>query len=232
MYNFQNIAYGLKQVFLTKLMQTLCEFLPPIVFLAGWIFASDWLIDVLYLFYFGRILFPALCVVSLYRMGKDIGTYKKAAALCFADVVALVIRFIVHADRIGDVSYIMYFGAEEGMSMYDEYLEGAVAWIDLIAGVVHCVAPLLVVCFVCTSAAAVMRELGVDETAKFAQEVRVTYLVTGILYMIVLFLPWSGLTDLVRFAYFLASVFYLRLLGRSYRALDAKAEEEEKLREI
>ena len=228
MENYQNMAYGLKQVFLTKLMQTLCEFLPPIVFLAGWIFASDWLIDVLYLFYFGRILFPALCAVSLYRMGKEIGTCKKAAVLCFADVAALVIRFIVHADQIGDVSYIMYFGAEEGMSMYDEYLRGAAAWIDLMAGVVHCIAPLLVVYLICTIVAAVMKELGVDETAQFAQEVRMTYLVTGILYMVVLFLPRSGLTDLIRFAYFLASVFYLRLLGRGYRALDAHDEEEAK----
>lgn len=219
--NYQTIAYGLKLVFRTKLLTMLCEFLPPIVFLAGWIFASDLLIDVLYFFYYGRILFPALCAVCLYGMGKDIGTCKKAAALCFADVVALVIRFIVHADQIHDVSYIMYFGAEEGMSMYDEYLKGAAACFDLVAGIGHCVAPLLVVYFVCASVKAVMKESGGDEIAKFAQEVWVINLVTGILYMIVLFLPRSGLTDLCRLAYFVASVCYLRLLSRSYRALDA-----------
>lgn len=226
--HYQRIAYGLKLVFWTKLLQTLCEFLPPIVFLAGWIFASDLLIDVLYFFYFGRILFPALCAVNLYGMKNDIGTCKKAAALCFADVVALVIRFIVHADQIHDVSYIMYFGAEEGMSMYDEYLEGAAAWIDLIAGIGHCVAPLLAVYFVCTSVAAVMKELGADKITKSAKKVWVMYLVTGILYMIVLFLTRSVLTDWCRLAIFVASVCYLRLLSRSYRTLDTQEEKEGK----
>ena len=222
MKNYQDIAYGLKLVFLVELMQTLCEFLPPIVFLAGWIFASDWLIDSLYFLYFGRILFAAICGVSLYRMGKEIGTCKKAAALCFVNVAALVIRFIVHADRIHDASYIMYFGAEEGISMYDEYLEGAAAWIDLIAGIGHCVAPLLAVYFVCTSVAAVMKELGDDEIAKFGQVVWVTNLVMSILYMIVSFLPGLIRTDGGRLALFVASVLYLRFLHASYRALDAQ----------
>lgn len=226
--HYQRIAYGLKLVFWTKLLQTLCEFLPPIVFLAGWIFASDLLIDVLYFFYFGRILFPALCAVNLYGMKNDIGTCKKAAALCFADVVALVIRFIVHADQIHDVSYIMYFGAEEGMSMYDEYLEGAAAWIDLIAGIGHCVAPLLVVYFVCTSVKAVMKELGADEVAKFGQIVWVINLVMSILYMIVSFLPRLIRTDGGRLALFVASVLYLSFLHASYRGLVAQDKEEGK----
>ena len=220
MRNYQNMAYGLKQVFLMELMQTLCEFLPPIVFMAGWIFASDGLIDSLYFIYFGRILFPAICGVSLYRMGKEIGTGKKAAALCFVDVAALVIRFIVHADRIGDASYIMYFGAEEGLSMYDEYLEGAAAWIDFIAGIGHRVAPVLAVYFVCTSVAAVMKELGADEIAQFGQVVWVTNLVMSILYMIVSFLPSLIRTDGGRIALFVAYVLYLRFLHASYRVLE------------
>ncbi len=221
------MSYGFKQVFLTTLMQAICEFLPPVFFVAGWIFAMDAFIDALYLFYFGRILFPALCGVSLYRMGKDIGACRKAAVLCFADVAALVIRFIVHADEIDHVSYIMYFAAEERMCMYDEYLKGAAVWIDLIAGIVHRAAPLLAAYFVCTSVAAVMIEVGADKIAKFAKEVWVMYLVTGILYMIVLFLTRSVLTDWCRLAIFVASVFYLRLLSRSYKALDAQGEEGE-----
>lgn len=227
MKNYQNVAYGLKLVFLTELMQTLCEFLPPIVFLAGWIFASDGFIDSLYFLYFGRILFSALCGLSLYSMGKEISTCKKAAALCFVDVAALVIRVIVHAERIGDASYIMYFGAEEGMNVYDEYLEGAAAWIDLIAGIGHCVAPLLAVYFVCKSVSAVMKELGADEIAKFGQVVWVTNLVMSILFMIVSFLPELIRTDGSRLALFVAAVLYLRFLHASYRALDAQDRDEE-----
>ncbi|MDE7177927.1 MAG: hypothetical protein K2O59_08930 [Lachnospiraceae bacterium] len=226
--NDQNLACRLKQVFLMTLMQALCEFLPPVFFVAGWLFAVDAFIDALYLFYFGRILFPAVCGVSLYRMGKEIGACRKAAVLCFADVSALVIRFIVHADKIDHVSYIMYFAAEERMCMYDEYLKGAAAWIDLIAGIVHHAAPLLVAYFVCTSVAAIMKGLDAVKIAKFAQEVWVVYLVTGILYMIVLFLPSSVFTDWCRLAIFVASVIYLRLLSKSYRTLDAQKEGEEK----
>lgn len=227
--NYQRTAYGLKLVFWTKLMITLCEVLPPIVFLAGWIFASDLLMDTLYFFYFGRMLFLALCTVCLYGMGNDIGTFKKAAAMCFADVAALVIRFIVHADKIDHVSYIMYFAAEERMCMYDKYLEGAAAWFDCIAGVVHCIAPLLVVYFVYTAVAAVMKEIGDDKIVEFSKKVWKMNLVTGILYMIVLFVPWSFFTDWIKLANFVAIIFYLRLLSRSYRALDAQNEEEEKL---
>lgn len=226
--HYQRIAYGLKQVFWTKLMLTLCEVLPPIVFLAGWILASDGLIYVLYFFYFGRILFPALCTVCLYGMGNDIGTFKKAAALCLADVIALVISFIVHIGDIDNVTYIMRFAAEGSMSMYDEYLEGAAAWIDLIAGVVHCIALLLVVYFVCTSVAAVMKEIGDDKIAEFSKKVWMLHLLMGVLYMIVLFRPGLSFADERRFAGFVVSIFYLRFLQNSYRALDAQEEEEKK----
>lgn len=213
-------------------MITLCEILPPIVFGAGWIFVSNGLIDVLYFFYFGRILLPAVCGVCLYRMRKEMSGCRKAAALCFADVAALVIRFIVHVDKMDDISYIMYFAAEEGMNIYDEYLKGAAAWIDLIVGIVHCVAPLLVVYFVCTSVAAVMKELGVDKIAEFSQKVWKLHLLMGILYMIVLFRPELSFAYERRFANFVVSIFYLRFLQSSYLALDAQDEDEERLHEI
>ncbi len=215
--NYQNTALGLKKVFYGKLWLTICETLSPIVFLASWFFSGDG--DAMYLFYFGRILFPAICVAGLYIMGKDIGICKIAAALCFADVVALVLKYILQSDGLDDVTYFMHIAAQ-GINMYDMYLEGVASWIDITAGIVHYVAPILIVYLVCKSVAAVMKELEENEIAKFGRKVWIINLMTGICYTIDSFLPLPLLTDLIKLANFVAAIFYLRFLYRSYRALD------------
>ena len=219
--NYQYAALGLTQVFSGKLWLTICETLSPIVFLASWFILGDgdWLRIAMYFFYFGRILFPAICVAGLYRTGKDIGTCKIATVLCFADVVALVLKYILQSDGLDDFSYIMYVAAR-GIIMYDQYLEGLAAWIDIAAGIVHYVAPILIVYFVCTSVAAVMKELGEDEISKFGRKVLIINLITGICYTIDSFLPLPILTDWIKLANFVAAIFYLRFLYRSYQALD------------
>ncbi|MDE6663164.1 MAG: hypothetical protein K2K46_07440 [Lachnospiraceae bacterium] len=217
--NYQNAALGLKQVFSGKLWLTICETLSPIVFLASWFFLGDGGFFFMYIFYFGRILFPAICVAGLYRTGKDIGTCKIAAVLCFADVVALVLKYILQSDGLDDFTYVMSIAAL-GINMYDKYLEGVAAWIDITAGIVHYVAPVLIMYFVCTSVAAVMKELAKDEISKFGRKVLIINLITGICYTIDSFLPLPILTDLIKLANFVAAIFYLRFLYRSYQALD------------
>lgn len=226
--NYQNAALGLKQVFSAKLWLTICETLSPIVYMAAWSFlgAGVWFFIAMYFFYFGRILFPAICVAGLYRMGKDIGTCKIAAVLCFADVVALVLKYILQSKGLDDFSYITYIAAR-GIIMHDMYLKGVAAWIDITAGIVHYVAPVLIVYFVCTSVATVMKELENDEISKFGREVWIINLMIGICYTIDSLLKWSILNDWIKLANFVAVIFYLRFLYRSYRTLSEQDKIEE-----
>lgn len=226
--NYQNAALGLKQVFSGKLWLTICETLSPIVFLVSWFLLGDGdlFFIAMYFFYIGRILFPAICVAGLYRTGKDIGVCRIAAALCFSDVVALVLKYILQSDGLDDFTYVMSI-AVEGINMYDKYLEGVAARIDITAGIVHYVAPILIVYFVCTSVGAVMKELGEDEIVKFGRKVWIINLIMGICYTIDSFLPLPILTDWIKLANFVATIFYLRFLYRSYRALG----EQDKLEE-
>ncbi|MDE6749424.1 MAG: hypothetical protein K2K21_10275 [Lachnospiraceae bacterium] len=221
MEKYQNLSFGLKLAFLGKLLQTICEVLPFMLFWAAWLFlgAGRWFIIVVPACYFGKILFPIMCVTGLCIVGEEIGVYKKAAALCFVDIAALVIRFIVQADGIDDITYVIHC-AIKGMSVNDLRMDGVDTWVAVITDIVHCVVIFLMVYFVCTSIASVLEELDAGRIAQFGIMAWKMQLVVGIFYMIVsFFCPGSSLADWSGLANFVAAFLYLRFLYKSFRVL-------------
>lgn len=234
MNKYQDAASELRKVFSAKLWQTICEVLPFIVFFVLW---GSYLFEkITYACYFGRILFPIMCMLSLYKVGEDIGACRKAAALCLADIAVFVLRHIIQADRINDATYIIFnaISGTRGWRLLEREWSGIEQWADTIADIVHCVVLFLMVYLVCTSVAAVLKELDAGKIAGFGQIVWKIQLVVSIFYIIVTFLRTGfRLAYLSGFADLAASIFYLCFLYRSYRALGAQDKKvEEELHEI
>lgn len=220
---YQNAASGLKQTFGGKLKQMVCvALLQTKILLIVWylFFAGSTLFMVaICACFIGGIVFPAVCVVGLYKAGKDISACKKAAVICLLDIAAIVVRYIDEAGGRINLTYIVW-------GTLDSLRYGT--WIGIIAAIIHYVALFLIAYLVCTSVAVVLEELGASKIAKTGQRVWEMQLAAGILFiaglfsrsMIFYYLSYlSGVADIV------ASLLYLRFLYRSYRVLDTQDKE-------
>lgn len=191
---YQSTAVKLKKVFSAKLWQTICETLPTIVFYPLWGHGTLFIL-VMYPCFLGRILFPIMCMIGLYRVGKEIGACKKAAVLCFVDAAALMLRFNMEHDSIssamsGTQGGRLFWCGSGIKEMIDAAHNSALFLMygmEKMIDIVHCAALFLMVYFVCTSVAAVMKELGAEEIARSGQIVWKTQLVVSIFYMVVSF---------------------------------------------
>lgn len=213
---YKNVVHGLKQEFTGRLLQMLCVILPMPMYLMMFLLSSDiFLLPCMYFCYFGRILFPLVCAVGLYKAGKDISACKKATVLCLADTVILVFRFFLQPGGIEDFNLII------AAAMYDMNwrLDGFVIWIDKLAAIAHCVVMFLSILLVSTSIAKVLKELGAEKLAKGSKLVWWMQLAAGVIYLLNVFFPYGVFGDLNNMAVFFSSVFYLRFLYRSYRFL-------------
>ncbi len=234
MEKYQNTAVKLKMVFSAKLCQTICETLPTIVFYPLWGHGTLFIL-VMYPCFLGRILFPVMCMMGLYRVGKEIGACKKAAVLCFVDAVAIMLRFRIEHDSISSAMCgtqgVRLVGCGSGMKEMIDAVHNAALFLmygkEKMIDTVHCAALFLMVYFVCTSVAAVLKELGAEEIVRSAQIVWKTQLVVSIFYLIVSFWPVQSLIYLSAFEDFVASVCFLVFLYKSYQVLSAQVIKED-----
>lgn len=234
MEKYQSTAVKLKRVFSAKLWQTICETLPIIVFHPLWGHGTLFIL-VMYPCFLGRILFPIMCMIGLYRVGKEIGACKKAAVLCFVDAAAIMLRFKIENNSISSAMSgtqgVRLFGCGSGIEEMIDAAHNAKLFLmygmEKMADIVHAAALFLMVYVVCTSVAAVMKELGAEEIARFGQIVWKTQLVVSIFYMIVSFWPVQSLIYLSAFEDLVASVCFLAFVYKSYHALGALNKKEE-----
>ena len=161
-------------------------------------------------------------MIRLNRVGEDITACKKAAPLCLVDVVALVIKYIIENNIVESA-----LSGTQGMRSlgFATSWFGNKIWVIRMVDFLHCVSLFLIVYFVCTSIAAVLKELGCEKKALYGQLVWKLQLAASILYMIASFLLKESITSLSARADFAVSVCYIIFLYMSYRVLSTQNKE-------